>query len=131
MDRNLEVFVEGLGPIIKRDLDKHRSLLEQVHRDHLAFVQARSYEIARKKNWKSKIGGGKYDDDAMREAIKQINQNIRHFSAKIKLADEKIKHHKLIVDTLTDRLKEYQEEEYQFLIQQAVKRRKGNNASGN
>lgn len=100
----LQIVVEGMEDIIERDLEKHKAILERARADQLAFRSARSHEIQKKKNWTSKIGGGKFDDDALRESIKLINVNIRHFSDKEKLAQDLIDFETNIVDTLTEQL---------------------------
>lgn len=99
------VVVEGMEDIIKRDLAKHQALLGRTRMELLAFRASRSHEIKKKKHYLSLIGQGKFDDEALREAIDtQINVNIRHLSDKCKMAEEKVEHHKLIVDTLTEQL---------------------------
>jgi hypothetical protein len=99
------VVVEGMEDIIKRDLAKHQALLERTRMELLAFRASRSHEIKKKKHYLSLIGQGKFDDEALRKAIDtQINVNIRHLSDKCKMAEEKVEHHKLIVDTLTEQL---------------------------
>ena len=101
------VVIEGIDAVIKRDLEKHQGLLERSKMEKLAFVQARSHEVQRKRAWRKHIGGGKFDDKALQQAIAQIAQNIAHLSAKAKLSDDAIDHHTLIVDTLTAQLEEY------------------------
>jgi hypothetical protein len=128
-DHDLEFFVDGLDVVIKRDLDKHKSLLEHAQADLLAFEQARSHEIQRKRVWKGHIGGGKFNDDALRRSIKDINQNINHFSRKIKTTKDRIAHHTRIVDTLAKQLKAYREQEIRYLARKALERRNRDNAS--
>lgn len=103
------IVVEGIEEIIKRDLGKHKGLVEQTQRELDAYRAARSHEIARKKHYKSLIGGGKFDDDALRESMKDISINIRHLSDKVDLAREKLEHHRLIVDTLSQQLEDQME----------------------
>ena len=61
----------------------------------------------KKKHYKGLIGGGKYDDDALKRSMGDIAINIRHMSDKEKLSRDAIEHHTLIVDTLTQQLEEY------------------------
>lgn len=109
MGRNKEpyVLIEGLDVIIKRDLEKHQALLKRSKQEKLSYVQARGHEIRRKKEWRKHIGGGKFSDEALEEALEQISQNIAMYSDKVKLSDDAILHHTEIVDKLTDDLKDY------------------------
>lgn len=110
MDRkDPTVLIEGLDVLIKRDLEKHQGLLERSKQEKLTYVQARSSEIKRKRAWRKHIGGGKFDDAALEVALDQIAQNITMWSDKVKLSDDAIAHHTLIVDTLTEQLFEYNE----------------------
>jgi len=43
----------------------------------------------------------------MKEAISMIGIDIRAMSDKVKLANDEIEHHTLIVDTLTQQLEDY------------------------
>lgn len=104
------VIVEGMEDIIERDLAEHKALLERTQTELLAYRQARSHEIKKKRHYLSLVGKGKYDDEALQSAVDtQININIRHLSDKCKLAEKKIEHHKLIVDTLNEQLKSQRE----------------------
>jgi hypothetical protein len=98
------IVIEGIEEITKRDLAKHRALIEQTQAEMDSFRAARAHEIRRKKHYRKQIGGGKFDDDALRRAMKDIAVNIRHMSDKCQAAEEKLKHHKLIVDTLSAQL---------------------------
>lgn len=102
-----EFFVEGIDVVIKLDLGKHKELLTQTQLELTSFREARDHEIARKKHYYRLIGQGKYDDDALRKSVDDIRINIRHLSDKVKLAEEKMAHETLIVDTLATQLKEY------------------------
>lgn len=105
MDRKEpEIVIEGIEEVIKKDLKKFQGILEKNKLDLIAFRNARSHEIQKKKNWKSHIGGGKFNDDALRESMDQIAVNIRHMSDKVDLTNKAIKHHTEIVDTLTEQL---------------------------
>jgi hypothetical protein len=100
------IVVEGMEDVIERDLEKHKSLLERTQMELLGFRQARSHEIKKKKHYLSLIGGDKFDDEALQNAIDtQININIRHFSDKCKMAQDNIKLHTRIVDELTEQLR--------------------------
>ena len=98
------VVIDGIKEIIERDLEEHTYLLERTKQELSSFREGRSHEIKKKKHYNGLIGGEKYDDDSLREAMKDIATNIRHMSDKCTLAEEKIKHHQLIVDTLTEQL---------------------------
>jgi hypothetical protein len=102
----LDVVVEGMEQIIQRDLEKHRSLLESANRDLLAFRQARSHEVKKKRHYRDQIGKGKYNDKALEEARIQMAINIRHLSDKADLAEKKIEHHTEIIETLTKQLED-------------------------
>lgn len=100
------VVIEGLEVVIERDLQKHRVILERTKQELLSWEQARGHEIARKRAWRKLIGGGKYDDDALRESMRQSNVNIRQLSDKVEAAKEKITFETNIVDTLAAQLQE-------------------------
>lgn len=101
-----DVVIEGLEVVIERDLEKHKGILERSKQELLSWEQARGHEIARKKAWRKLVGGGKYDDDALRESIRQSNVNIRHLSDKVDAAKESITFETQIVDTLTRQLED-------------------------
>lgn len=102
-----EVFIEGIDVVIKLDLGKHKELLAQTRAELMSFREARDHESARKRHYYRLIGGGKYSDTALMRSVKDIRINVRHLADKAKLAEDKIEHHTLIVDTLTAQLKEY------------------------
>ena len=102
-----EIFLEGIDVVIRLDLGKHKELLAQTQAELLSFREARDHESARKRHYYRLIGGDKYDDDALRRSVEDIRINIRHLSDKAKLAEEKVEHHTLIVDTLTAQLADY------------------------
>lgn len=108
-DRRIEpeVFIEGIDDVIKLDLGKHKELLAQTRVDIDSFREAVAHESARKRHYHRLIGGGKYNDDALRASVKDIRINIRHLSDKVSQAVKKAEHHTLIVDTLTAQLKDY------------------------
>jgi len=100
------IVIEGIEEITKRDLVKHKALIEQTTAELNAYREARAHEVRKKKHYRKLIGGGKFDDDALRRSMQDIAVNIRHMSDKCKAAEEKLKHHQLIVDTLTAQLEE-------------------------
>jgi len=104
--RQPTTVIEGMDDIIRRDLNKHKFLLEQTKLELGAYREARSHEIKRKRHYRSLLGGGKYDDEALQRSMNDIATNIRHLGDKAKLAEEKIAHHTLIVDTLTKQLRD-------------------------
>lgn len=102
-----EVFIEGIDVVIKLDLGKHKELLVQTQAELVSFNEARDHESARKRHYYRLIGGERYDDNALMRSVKDIRINIQHLSDKAKLAQDKIEHHTLIIDTLTAQLKKY------------------------
>ena len=101
------VFVEGINVIIKRDLDKHKSLLERDILNINHFQETRNSEIQRKKFYAEQKGKRNYDDAKMDEAILQMNKNIAHLSARIDITRKLKEQNTLIVDTLTKQLEQY------------------------
>lgn len=102
-----KIIIEGIDEIIKRDLEKHKAALDRSKVELLAYKEARSHEIKKKKHYRKQIGNGKYNDEALKRSMNDIAINIRHMSDKVKLSEDAIAHHTLIVDTLTDQLEEY------------------------
>lgn len=102
------IAIEGIEEITKRDLVKHKALIAQTQAELDSYRQARSHEVQKKKHYRELIGEGKYDDDALRASMKDISINIRHMSDKAKAAEEKLKHHQLIVDTLSQQLEDHE-----------------------
>lgn len=100
------IVIEGMEDIIAKDLQKHQDILERTKQELLSWRQARSHEIAKKKYYVKNVNNPKFKKDSMEKAIEQIKLNIRHFSDKIKLAEEKIKFETNIVDTLAAQLEE-------------------------
>ena len=124
-DNEQPVFVvEGIEEVIKRDLGKHKAILERTQTELLSFRQARSHEVKRKKYYNSLIGGGKFNDEALKKSIEQININIRHFSDKCTAAEEKIKFEGNIVYTLSRQLEDQEE-----ALRNLAKHRRLNGAS--
>jgi hypothetical protein len=103
-----EVFVEGIDVVIRLDLGKHKELLAQTQAELLSFREAAQHESARKRHYYRLIGGDQYDDDALKRSVEDIRINIRHLTDKAKAAQEKMEHHSLIVDTLTQQLADYE-----------------------
>ena len=98
------IVIKGIEVVIKRDLEKHKTLLERSAIEMLSFKEAVSHEIKKKKHYKSLLGEGKYNDDSLVKSMDMIAINIRHLSDKVKLSQDSIDHHRLIVDTLTKQL---------------------------
>ncbi len=107
--KDLTVRIKGIDKVIKKDLERHKQILVRTQDELQAFRQSVSYLIQRKKHFSALIGGDRYDDDALREAVKGINIDIRAMSDKVKLTLDALDHHGLIVDTLTAQLEEYYE----------------------
>lgn len=107
MSNTPDIFIEGIDVVIKRDLDKHKSLLERAKLSLISFREGVSHEVKRKRHYLGLINEGKYDEESMRASIEDIKINIRHLSDKSKLAQDEIDHHCLIVETLTTQLEEY------------------------
>ena len=101
-----EIVIEGFEEILERDLLKHKGLVEQTKREIDAYRMARAHEVKRKKYYRSLIGGGKFNDDSLRRSMGDIATNIRHLSDRVKVSEEKLEHHRLIVDTLTQQLED-------------------------
>ena len=101
------VFIKGIDQVIKKDLQKHKDLLLREKTNLDAYREAVSHQIKKKRHYKSLIGGGKFDDDALQKSIEMIVIDIRHFTDKVKVTEEAIEHHKLIVDTLTEQLEDW------------------------
>ena len=123
-DDNPFIVIEGMLPIIEKDLGRHKSIFERSHTELTTYRQSVSHEVKRKKHYKSLIGGGKYNDDSLRESIQQININIRHLSDKAKLAQDKIDFEQNIVDTLTKQLDDQRDAEKklaQYRMKQAAR----------
>ena len=102
-----DIFIEGIDIIIRRDLEKHKALLEKDIMGIESLQVARSNEIRRKQFYGEQKGKRRYKDNAMNTAIEQMNKNIGHLSMRIKFTEDMKKQNTLIVDTLTEQLKEY------------------------
>ena len=96
-----KVVIEGIDEIIKRDLEKHKALLDRSKIELQSFRHARSYEIKKKKHYRKQVGNGKYNDKALKRSMDDIAVNM---SDKVKLTEDAIAHHSLIVDKLTEQL---------------------------
>ena len=101
------IRIKGIDKVIKRDLGKHKEMLQRAKLSLLSFRESVSHLIKKKKHYLSLIGEGKFNDDSLRESITMINIDIRAMGDKVKLTNEEIDHHVLIVDTLTEQLEEY------------------------
>lgn len=107
MDRNTpHIVVEGIEELIGRDLEKSKSIIEITKREQFSYKAAVSHEIKKKRYYISLIGGDKFNDDALRKSISDINVNITHMQNKVKATQDKIAHYTTIVDTLTVQLAE-------------------------
>jgi hypothetical protein len=102
-----DIVIQGMDIIIKRDLDKHKSLLDKNNLDIQFLQDARSNEIKRRKFYNSQKGKRKYSDDAMDTAIEQMRLNIERYSSQLKGLNEQKDFNTNIVDTLTNQLNEY------------------------
>lgn len=100
------VVTEGLEILIERDLEKHKTALELAKANLEAFERARTHEIAKKKYYRRQIGGGKYNDEALRASMEQMRVNITHLSNRVKEEKDRIAHETLVVDTLTRQMAE-------------------------
>ena len=107
MSNTPEILIEGIDKVIKRDLGKHKEMLARAKLSLAAFREAVSHQVKKKRHYLSLIGEGKYDDSSLRKSVGAINIDIRAMSDKVKVTDEEIAHHTLIVDTLTSQLEEY------------------------
>lgn len=103
-----DTFIEGIDVIIRRDLDKHKALLDMNNINILTFTTSRDNEINRKRFYGDQKGKRRYQDEAMDIAIKQMNTNIGKFERDIKFTKEQKEMNTRIVDTLTEQLKEYE-----------------------
>jgi len=102
-----DIFVEGIDIIIRRDLDKHKALLEKNILDIQSIHGSRNGEIGRKNFYQEQKGKRKWKNDAMDTAIAQMNNNIARFTHQL-LGLEKLKEdNTFIVDTLTQQLIDY------------------------
>jgi len=101
------MVIKGIDKVIKRDLGKHKALLQQAKLSLLSFREAVSHQVKKKKHYLALVGKGKFDDQSLKQSVGMINVDIRAMSDKAKLANDEIAHHTLIVDTLTQQLDEY------------------------
>jgi len=102
-----EILIEGIDVIIRRDLDKHKSLLERDNLNIQAFENSIASEIQRKKYYVKNKGQRNYSDDAMDKAIEQMRINITHLGDRLKITKQLRIQNTQIVDTLTVQLDEY------------------------
>ena len=115
-----DTFVEGIDVIIRRDLDKHKDLLNMNNLNLQAFAAARDNEIGRKRFYGEQKGKRKYRDEDMDKAIRQMNTNIGKFERDIRLTKDQKEMNTRIVDTLTQQLKDY-DVGYKQLVEQLRK----------
>ena len=101
------IRIKGIDKVIKLDLEKHKDLLERSKLELDSYRESVSHLIKRKKHYKSLLNGSKYSDEALRESMGMIAVDIRAMSDKVKLSQDAIDHHTLIVDTLSRQLDDY------------------------
>jgi len=116
-----DIVFEGMEEILERDLAKHKGILQQTKLEMGAYSDARSYEVRKKRHYKSLVNEGKYDRESMDAAIAQIDINLRHMLDKKKLSMEKITHHEEIISKLEEELAN----QYKGLKQLAKQRKDG------
>ena len=97
-----QVVVEGMEDVLEMDLKKNEGILAQTQTELSEYQSARIHEKNRKKHYEGLIGGGKFNDGALKRGIDQSVINIKHFSDKIKLSNDKIVLHTDIVKQLKD-----------------------------
>ena len=102
-----EVITIGIDKVIEIDLGKHKAQLEQSKQRLLAYREAQSHQVQKKRHYAKLIGGGTFDDDALKASITMINTDVRAMADKCRVSEEEIAHHSLIVDTLTEQLVNY------------------------
>lgn len=107
MSNTPQVITIGIDEVIERDLGKHKELLEQSKIRLLTYREAQSHQVQKKRHYAKLLGGGTYDDEALKASITMINTDVRAMADKCKLSEEEIAHHTLIVDTLTEQLANY------------------------
>ena len=105
-----KIVIKGIDAVIKRDLEKHKVLLQQSQTSLTSFKEGRTHEVRRKRHYRKQIGNGKYNDESLKKSIKDINVNIRHMSDKVKMAEDQIEHHTRIINHLEKQLKQYDED---------------------
>ncbi len=102
------IFIKGIDKVIKLDLGKNKALLERFRREEEAYKQSISGLIQKKRYYKGLIGGGKFNDESLRESIKMMNVDISDMNNKVNATQQMIAFHKEIVDTLTTQLLDYE-----------------------
>ena len=107
--KNNVVRIRGIDKVIKKDLEKHKQILVRTQDELQVFKESVAYLIKRKKHFSSLIGGDTYNDNSLRESVRLINVDIRQMSDKVKLTEDALDHHRLIIDTLTGQLEDYYE----------------------
>ena len=104
---NPTIFIKGIDKILKTDLNKHQVILTRCKLELGAYREAVSHEVKKKRYYKSLLGEGKFNDSALQKSMDTIVINIRHMSDKVKITQDSVNHHSLIVDTLTLQLDDY------------------------
>jgi len=100
-----QIVIEGIEDVLEMDLAKNKGIVVQAEVELDAFRIAREHEKRKKSHWSTLIGGEKYNDTSLGQAVKQCEINMRHLSDKMKLARERIAHHSEIVQRLEAELK--------------------------
>jgi hypothetical protein len=80
------MVIEGMEEIIEKDLGTHKIILERTIAEKLAYKNAISGEIKKRKYYKSLIGQGKFNDESLIQARVQMGINITQLSNKVKLS---------------------------------------------
>lgn len=103
------VVIHGMLEIIEKDLKKAKQVKEFAVKDRESWKIAISHEVRKKRAYRKLIGGEKYDDNALKNSISQMNQNLNHLNRKVTTADQKIDFQDNIINTLTKNYKEHKE----------------------
>lgn len=102
------IFIRGMDNVIKKDLEKYKVLLDRSKIELVTYKESVSHLIKRKKYFHTLLGKGKYNDDSLQRSMDMIVIDLRAMSDKVKLSNDAIEHHTLIVDTLSQQLIDYQ-----------------------
>lgn len=106
MEANENIVIEGIEVVIERDLNKHKVILERVKIELDGFEKARLHLIAKRKHYKGLIkGDNKYNKESLEKSRVMIGVDIRAMSDTIDITKKRQEHHTLIVDTLSEQLK--------------------------
>lgn len=101
-----DIIIEGMEEIIDRDLVKFQGVLEQKTHELLAYREARSYLVKRKREYNKLLeGDNNYNKDSLKTALDGMVIDLRQMSDKVKLTEEAIEHFKMVVDDLAEQKK--------------------------